>query len=61
MTGLLGKEHIQALAREDSVRGVLVRRVLKKAEEADTEEILLLEKALSLLLERFQAMPGDAS
>ena len=61
MTHLLGSERIDTLAREESVRGVLVRLVLEQAEQADSDEILLLEKALQLLLKRFQSMGGDVS
>jgi hypothetical protein len=43
------------------VRGVLVRLVLEQAESADLDEVKLLEQALQLLLNRFQAMEGDAS
>ena len=60
MTGLLGSDQIKALAREESVRGVLVRMVLEQAEGADTDDLTLLEQALQLLLTRFQAMEGDA-
>ena len=61
MTGLLASDQIKILAREESVRGVLVRLVLKQAESADLDEVKLLEQALHLLLNRFQAMEGDAS
>ena len=61
MTGLLGSTRIEALAREESVRGVLVRMVLDQAENANGEEMVLLEKALQLLLTRFQVAEGDAS
>ena len=61
MTGLLGSDQIKILAREESVRGVLVRLVLEQAESADLDEVKLLEQALQLLLNRFQAMEGDAS
>ena len=61
MTGLLGSEQIRALAREESVRGVLVRMVLEQAEGADSDEIKHLEQALQLLLTRFRTMEGDAS
>jgi len=61
MTGLLESDQIKALAREETVRGVLVRMVLEQAEGADTDEMALLEQALQLLLTRFQAMEGDAS
>lgn len=61
MTRLLGSTRIKTLAREESVRGVLVRMVQEQAEHADSEEIILLEKALQLLLTRFQAMEeGDS-
>lgn len=60
MTGLLGNAQIETLAREESVRGVLVRRVLKQAELADEHELQLLEDALQLLLKRFQSMDGEA-
>ncbi len=58
MTGLLGSAQIETIAREESVRGVLVRKVLKQAERADEHELKLLEEALQLLLERFQSMDG---
>jgi hypothetical protein len=61
MTRLLGSTHIEALAREESVRGVLVRMVMVQAEQADSEELALLEEALQLLMERFKVMEGDAS
>ena len=61
MTRLLGSARIEALAREESVRGVLVRMVLEQAENADSEEVLLLENALQLLLKRFQSLGGDVS
>ena len=60
-THLLGSAHIETLAREESVRGVLVRMVKEKAEQADHEEMVLLEAALQLLLTRFQPMDGDVS
>ena len=60
MTGLLESDQIKTLAREESVRGVLVRLVLEQAEGADLDEVKLLEQALQLLLTRFQAMEGDA-
>jgi len=56
MTSLLGSSRIQDMAREESVRGVMVRMALKKAEHAGDEELMLLEKAVALLLSRFQAM-----
>ena len=59
MTGLLESDQIKTLAREESVRGVLVRLVLEQAEGADLDEVKLLEQALQLLLTRFQAMEGD--
>jgi hypothetical protein len=61
MTGLLENDQIKTLAREESVRGVLVRMVLEQAEGADLDEVKLLEEALQLLLTRFQAMEGDVS
>ena len=61
MTGLLESDQIKILAREESVRGVLVRLVLEQAESADLDEVKLLEQALQLLLNRFQTMEGDAS
>jgi len=60
MTGLLGNDQIKALANEESVRGVLVRTVLEQAEDADSDELKLLENALQLLLSRFQAMEEEA-
>jgi len=60
MTRLLGSAHIEVLAREESVRGVLVRAVIKQSEFADEQELELLEDALQLLLKRFQAMDGEA-
>jgi len=56
MTNLLDSSDIETLAREESVRGVLVRMTLQQAEGADREELMLLEKALALLLSRFQTM-----
>ena len=61
MTGLLESDHIKALAREESVRGVLVRMTLEEAEGADNDELQLLEQALQLLLTRFQAMEGGGA
>ena len=61
MTPLLGSAHIETLAREESVRGVLVRMVIEQAENADSDEMVLLEKALQMLLTRFQSMEGPSS
>ena len=61
MTRILGSKHIDDLAREESVRGVLVRTVIKQAEFADENELLLLENALQLLLKRFQSLDGEDS
>ena len=61
MTGLLASTRIETLAREESVRGVLVRMALEQAENANGEEMKLLENALQLLLTRFQVMEGDVS
>jgi hypothetical protein len=62
MTGLFASTRIEALSREESVRGVLVRMALKQAEQAESEtDVVLLEKALQLLLIRFQALEDDAS
>ena len=60
MTRLLGSTHIETLAREESVRGVLVRTVIQQSESADEQELQLLEEALQLLLKRFQAMDGES-
>ena len=61
MKRLLGSAHVETLALEESVRGVLVRMVLEQAEHVDSDEMVLLEKALQMLLTRFQAMEGDVS
>lgn len=61
MTRLLGSTRIADLAREESVRGVLVRSVLEQAEQAESEELELLERALELLLTRFNALGEDPS
>ena len=61
MRSLLGSADIETLSREDSVRGVLVRMALEQAEHADSEEKVLLEKALQMLLTRFKVMEDDAS
>jgi hypothetical protein len=62
MTRLFDSAYVAALAREESVRGVLVRRVKEEAVAAENdEELVLLENALELLLTRFQAMDGEAS
>lgn len=61
MSRLLDSEHVQSLVAEDSVRGVLVRRALNAAEGCDGEDLHHLEKALQLLLSRFQDMEGDGS
>lgn len=59
MKGLLESPEIAILAREESVRGVLTRMALAEAAQADSRQAQLLEKALHLLLTRFQAMEGD--
>ena len=61
MTRLLGSTRIETLAKEESVRGVLVRMVLEQAEHADSEEVALLEESLQLLLARFQSLEVGAS
>jgi hypothetical protein len=59
MTGLLDSAQIKDLAREESVRGVLVRMALAQAEQSDSQERVLLEKALLLLLARFEEGGGN--
>lgn len=59
MTRLLGSAQLEALAHEESVRGVLIRMVLEQAEQACHEEQELLEDALQLLMQRFQVMEDD--
>jgi hypothetical protein len=49
-----GDDFYHALAKEDSVRGVLVRAVERRCETADEEEQRLLKDALKLLLSRFE-------
>ena len=61
MTRLLDSSRIKDLAREESVRGTLVRTVLEQAKQADDEELHLLENALELLLTRFQSLKGNDS
>ena len=61
MRPLLDSADIETLSREDSVRGVFVRMALEQAEHADSEEKVLLEKALQMLLTRFKVMEDDAS
>ena len=60
MTRLLGNAQFEALAREESVRGVLVRMALEQAEHADHEELERLEQALQLLMRKFRLMEGEA-
>lgn len=59
MSGLLENEQVKGLAREDSVRGELVRTVLDEAVGADAETLRLLEKSLQLLLGRFQKLESE--
>lgn len=62
MTRLLASTHVAALAREESVRGEVVRQALAQAGLVEGEEALaLLENALQLLLTRFQAMNEENS
>lgn len=61
MTAFLESAQIETLAREESVRGVLVRMVREQGAQSASEERVLLEKALQLLLARFQAMEDGAS
>ena len=58
-TRLLNSAHVESLAREESVRGILVSMVMEQAERADDEELALLENSLQRLLTRFQSMDGD--
>jgi hypothetical protein len=58
---LLESAELQALAAEESVRGVLVRKALEEALSADASDRVVLEQALTLLLERFGAGEGRAS
>lgn len=61
MTAFLESAQIETLSREESVRGVLVRMVREQGAQSASEERVLLEKALQLLLARFQAMEDGAS
>jgi hypothetical protein len=56
MSGLFASEQIRELAEEDSVRGVLLRRALREAEDAGADDLRQLEKAVQLLLGRFRVM-----
>jgi hypothetical protein len=60
MKNILDSPEVEALAKEESVRGVLVRMALNQAEQAGREELVQLEKALELLLARFRALEDDA-
>ena len=60
MTRLLGSAQLEALAREESVRGVLIRMVMEEAEQACHEDQELLEEALQLLMQRFKVMEADS-
>jgi hypothetical protein len=60
MMNILDSPEVEALAKEESVRGVLVRMALNQAEQAGREELVQLEKALELLLTRFRALEDDA-
>lgn len=59
MKRLLGSSEVEAMAREKSVRGVLVRMAIAEAENADSKQIELLEEALQLLLARFREMEDE--
>lgn len=61
MSSWLESERLATLAREESVRGLLVRKALKEADQADEAERRTIEKALRLLLERFGAGEEGAS
>jgi len=61
MKGLLASEQIQELAKEESVRGVLVCKALEDAGTASEDELTVLEKSLQLLLDRFQRLEGEGS
>lgn len=53
MNSVLDNEKLVALAREESVRGLIVRQALREAEQADPEQRKVIGQALELLLERF--------
>lgn len=54
MTSVNRDDFYNTLAKEDSVRGLLVRTVERKCETAGEEEQRLLKEALQLLLTRFE-------
>ena len=57
---LLSSDQVAQFAREKSVRGAVVRKVQQRADDASQEQLQVLEEALSLLLDCFQAEPGES-
>lgn len=53
MSDLLESKSLATLAHEESVRGLLVRKALDEARQADAAEKRVIEEALQLLLVRF--------
>ncbi len=53
MSGLLESKRLATLAREESVRGLMIRRAIEEAGQADSAGRRIIENALQLLLERF--------
>ena len=52
---ILSSDQVAQFAREKSVRGSVVRKVQQRADDASQEQLQVLEEALSLLLDCFQA------
>lgn len=59
MSGLLESERLATLAREESVRGLLVRNAIEAARGVEGAERRVVEDALQLLLDKFGAGGGE--
>ncbi len=61
-TSLLGSNYVRVLAQENTVRGLLVKKLLHLcAESSDREQCVIYELALRELLLRFAEVDGDIS
>lgn len=58
-TRLGGSRMVARLAAEDTVRGLCLRRILERLEQADAAEAGLLEAALREIMSRLQLFPGN--
>ncbi|MDH3997615.1 MAG: hypothetical protein OET90_02145 [Desulfuromonadales bacterium] len=61
MSDFFNNPQFESLAKEESVRGVVARLAQERSAEVNADEKAVLEEAVQLLLQQFQAMDGESA